>query len=376
MTDARCDPQLFREVVGRFASGVAVITTSRDGDDLGMTASAMCSLSLEPPMVLVCVNRRVPTRAAVSASGVFAVNILEEDQAQTAIHFATPQADKFAGVSVTRGVLGCPLLDGALAWLECRVAEEVAGGSHSVFFGAVERARARGGNPLAYFRGNFGQLYAGSDDPVAAALREHLLDAGEDGGPLDARRLAAELGTVPGQVERALSSLVAEGLVSHDRDRGYVLLPLSVDAIDEVFDARCAIELGAAELALARLDEDALAELRADMERTRPLIQDGRFVDVRAYARANARFHETLVRLAGSPLLLHAYRRLSLPGILMRALNPSSQASDALIEDHVAIVEAYEARRLAAARDAIRRHTERTKETHKRALDLIARAPR
>ncbi|HEX7297424.1 MAG TPA: flavin reductase, partial [Solirubrobacteraceae bacterium] len=307
-------------------------------------------------------------RAAVSSSGVFAVNILEEDQAQTAVHFATPQEDKFAGIAVTRGELGCPLVEGALAWLECRVAEEVAGGSHSVFFGEVEDARAREGNPLAYFRGQFGQLYAGSDDPVAAALRERVLGGGEDDGPLDLHRLAAAVGATPGQVERALNALVAEGLVARDPERGWVLPPLSADAIDNVFDARCAIELGAAELAFAQLDEDALRQLRAEMERTRPLIRDGRFVDVQAYARANARFHETLVRLAGSRTLLDAYRRLSLSGVLVRALNPSSEASDALIEDHVAIVEAYERRSLAGARDAIRRHSQHTKETHKRAV--------
>jgi flavin reductase (DIM6/NTAB) family NADH-FMN oxidoreductase RutF/DNA-binding GntR family transcriptional regulator len=368
MDDARCDPELFRDVVGRFASGVTVVTTSHAGVDFGMTASAMCSLSLEPPMVLVCVNRRVPTREAVSSSGVFAVNILDEDQAETATRFATPQEDKFAGVALTRGALDCPLLDGALAWLECRVVEEVAGGSHSVFFGEVQHAEGHDGKPLAYFRGRFGQLYAGRDDPVAAALREHVLGDRGDGGSLDAERLAAELGVKTAQVERALSTLVAEGLVARDPERGYVLLPLEGDAMDEVFDARCAIELGAVELGLDRLDEDRLAQLRADMERTRPLIRDGRFVDVQAYARANARFHETLVRLAESAPLLDAYRRLSLPSILVRALNPSSEASDVLIEDHVAIVEACAARDLERARAAILRHTENTKETHRLAL--------
>jgi 4-nitrophenol 2-monooxygenase / 4-nitrocatechol 4-monooxygenase, reductase component len=139
-------PASFRDVIGRFASGVTVITTNHDGSDYGMTASAMCSLSLEPPMVLVCVNRRVATRAAVSSSGVFAVNILDEHQAETALRFATPRDDKFAGVAVRRGELRCPLLDGALAWLECRVTEDVAGGTHSGRTGARSR-RQRGSSP-------------------------------------------------------------------------------------------------------------------------------------------------------------------------------------------------------------------------------------
>lgn len=311
MTGVRCDPERFRDVVGRFASGVTVVTTAHAGADFGMTASAMCSLSLAPPMVLVCVNRRVPTRAAVGRSGVFAVNILDEDQAELAVRFATPHADKFAGVAVTRGPLGCPLVGGALAWLECRVAEDVAGGSHSVFFGEVEAADARDGNPLAYFRGEFGQLFS-------------------DGG------------------------------------RGAVIAP-GAAAVDEALDARCAIELGAAELAVGRVDPAGLRELRAAMERTLPLIAHDRFLDVRAYADANARFHEALVALAGSPALLDAYRRLSLPGILVRGLDASSEAGAGLTTDHVAIVEAYEAGDLHAARAAIHRHTARTKDTHARA---------
>jgi flavin reductase (DIM6/NTAB) family NADH-FMN oxidoreductase RutF/DNA-binding FadR family transcriptional regulator len=367
-TSADCEPQIFRDVVGRFASGVTVITTHHDGVDFGMTASAMCSLSLEPPMVLVCVNRRAGTRSAVSNSGAFGVNILHEDQADLAVRFATPQHDKFAGIEYARGDLGCPRLDGVLAWLECEVVEDVEGGTHSVFIGRVHAAEGREGDPLAYFRGQFGRLYSNRDDPIAASLREHVIGAELDDGPLDLQRLAEALRVGRSDLDRSIARLMSEGVVAHEPEVGYVLRPIDERTIDRTFDARCAMELGAVEVALAgQPDAGLVAKLRDDMARTRLLVRDGRLTDVREYAAANARFHETLVKLAGSPPLLDAYRRLSLPGILVRAITPSRFASDELIDDHEALVEAIERADLPAARAAIQRHTEHTKDVHRRA---------
>jgi flavin reductase (DIM6/NTAB) family NADH-FMN oxidoreductase RutF len=148
----------FRDVIGRFASGVTVITAAHEGRPFGTTASAVSSLSLEPPMLLACLNRTSSTRAAIAAAGRFAVNILGEDQADAALRFGRKRTDKFAGVAFAPGVAGAPLLAGALATVECRVVEEVTGGTHSVFLAAVERAAAAAGMPLAYFRGRFGRL--------------------------------------------------------------------------------------------------------------------------------------------------------------------------------------------------------------------------
>jgi flavin reductase (DIM6/NTAB) family NADH-FMN oxidoreductase RutF/DNA-binding FadR family transcriptional regulator len=368
MTETGCEPPVFRDVVSRFASGVTVITTQHDGVDYGMTASAMCSLSLEPPMVLVCVNRRAGTRAAVSSSGAFAVNILNEDQADFAIRFATPQPDKFAGLEYSRGDLGCPRLEGVLAWLECEVAEDVEGGTHSVFFGRVRTAVAREGDPLAYFRGQFGRLYSNRDDPIAASLRERVMGAELDDGRLDLQRLAGDLQVRRSDLDRSIARLMSEGVIAHDPELGYVLAPIDEETIDRTFDARRAMELGALEIALAgEPDAGLIAKLRDDMKRTRVLVRDGRLTDVREYAAANARFHETLVKLAGSPPLLDAYRRLSLPGILIRAITPSGFASDELIDDHEALVGAIEKADLPAARAAVHRHTEHTKAVHRRA---------
>lgn len=364
---AAFDPIVFRDVVGRLASGVAVITTRHNDVDFGMTASAVTSLSLEPPMMLVCVNRAAATREAVSGSGVFGINILHEGQADLALHFATPSADKFADVEHGRGELGCPRLSGTLAWLECEVADDVAGGTHSVFFGHVRYAEARDGRPLAYFRGKFGGLNSRSTDPIAVSLREVVLSMAAD-ETLDIGELATGLSTTPAEVRRALSTMITDGLVAHDRRRGYRTVALDALAIERMFDARAAMELGALDLAFARRDSpltpETLSQLRREAEATRTWCRDEQLTDVRAYAMANATFHESLVRLGGSLDLLDAYRRLALPGILVRALGPRSTVPVVLADDHVAIVDALEQGDHSAAAAAILRHTHQTKRTH------------
>jgi flavin reductase (DIM6/NTAB) family NADH-FMN oxidoreductase RutF len=164
-------PEAFRHVIGHFASGVTVITT-RDGEvPLGTTASALSSLSLEPPTLLVCMNTASITGQAIAASGGFAVNILSEDQKEAALTFARKGEDKFRSISWTPGATGMPLLSGALATLECRVLEQVSGGTHSVFVARVEEAAAHAGAPLAYFRGRFAQLSLVQDERPPAQAR-------------------------------------------------------------------------------------------------------------------------------------------------------------------------------------------------------------
>lgn len=152
------DELVFREVVGHFTTGVAVVTTRRGDDRFGVTASAVSSLSLDPPMLLVCLNRRLPTCDAITATGAFAVNILAEGQTDLARQFATRHPDKFRGVRVADGDLRVPMLTDALAHLECRVRERVDAATHAVFLGEVLTARAGGGSPLTYFRGAFGRF--------------------------------------------------------------------------------------------------------------------------------------------------------------------------------------------------------------------------
>jgi flavin reductase (DIM6/NTAB) family NADH-FMN oxidoreductase RutF len=148
----------FRDVIGHFASGVTVITAVHDGREFGTTASAVTSLSLEPPMVLICMNRTSETGRAISATGRFAINILSESQPEAARRFAGKGDDKFAGTATTPGAWGEPLIDDALATLECRVVEDTTGGTHWVFLAEVDHASSRPGTPLAYFRGEFHTL--------------------------------------------------------------------------------------------------------------------------------------------------------------------------------------------------------------------------
>lgn len=163
--DRRLSPEEFRDVMGHFASGVTVITTLDGAEPLGTTASAISSLSLEPPMLLVCLNRDSVTGQGIQRSRAFGVNILEAGQEALARHFAQKGENKFADVPFAPGAVGQPLLADALAHLECRVTEEVTVATHSVFLAEVETAGARAGTPLAYFRGRFGRLDSGTYDP-------------------------------------------------------------------------------------------------------------------------------------------------------------------------------------------------------------------
>jgi 4-nitrophenol 2-monooxygenase / 4-nitrocatechol 4-monooxygenase, reductase component len=163
------DRERFRSVMSHFASGVTIITTRYEGTDYGLTANAVSSLSLDPAMLLICVNKASSTQKAISQSRIFAVNILRENQSELARQFASSRPDKFASLSITYGELGTPLLDGVLAMLECRVTEEVRGGTHSVFLAEVQAAQAIEGMPLTYFRGQMGR-FALMGGPTSASL--------------------------------------------------------------------------------------------------------------------------------------------------------------------------------------------------------------
>ena len=361
----------FREVIGHFASGVTVITANHDGADYGMTASAVTSLSLEPPMLLVCVNRETVTETAIAGSGAFGVNILHEHQGDVAERFAGRHSpSKFERLAIARGGLGSPLLEDTLARIECSVAEQVTGGTHTVFLGEVQHAEALRGAPLAYFRGSFGRIEQADDLAVHEALRDRVMNRDLPvGRPLEVEALADELGAERANVHRALTKLAGEGLLQRDPERGYVVTPITVGTSDATLDARCAVELGAAELSVGSASAEDVAELRRLMEDTLPLIDADRFVDVGRYARANQAFHEFHVSLAKSQPLCDAYARLTNLGLIARTLSPSDEASSELLRDHERWVEAYETGDLELARHVIREHAERTKETHRRAIE-------
>jgi 4-nitrophenol 2-monooxygenase / 4-nitrocatechol 4-monooxygenase, reductase component len=208
------EPGEFRNVIGHFASGVTVITTTADGRRHGTTASAVASLALEPPMLLVCMNRESATGVAMARSGAFAVNILGEEHGELAIRFARKGDDKFEGVEIADGDCGQPLLAGAIAHLECRVAEQVAAGTHVVFIAEVEAATAQvGAPPLAYYRGRFGRLEIAEDvppQPREPLTADELRDAGAARRAIELGAADLSVGRVPAEDLAALRQLVGD----------------------------------------------------------------------------------------------------------------------------------------------------------------------
>lgn len=152
------DPTDFRYVLGHFASGVTVTTMQVDGHNHGLTVSSFTSLSLDPPLILVCIDKRYPSHALLQQAESFAVNILAEDGEHLSRHFASRTEDKFAGIAYHSGVTGAPLLDEALATLECRLHDVLPGGDHSIFVGEVLAMNTNEGKPLLYYRSGYGAL--------------------------------------------------------------------------------------------------------------------------------------------------------------------------------------------------------------------------
>lgn len=149
----------FRRACGRFATGVAIVTTlDAGGAPCGLTVNSFTSVSLEPPLVLFCLDRGSQALAAFEQANSFVVNILDEAQRELSQRFATRQDDRFAGIDYRLGVSGAPVLADSLAILECRRHAVLDGGDHLVFLGQVIDVSARDGDPLLYFAGRYRQL--------------------------------------------------------------------------------------------------------------------------------------------------------------------------------------------------------------------------
>lgn len=160
-------PDIFRSVIGRFASGIAIVT-ARDasGEDHGMTATAFCSVSLVPPLVLICIERTATMHHVLEHATHVAVNLLSADQEELSRRFGSgepqrggiPEEVRFEGVGYTRGVTGGVLLNDALAHLECRIDARHPAGDHTIIVAEVEIATAHDARPLIYYRGGYTQL--------------------------------------------------------------------------------------------------------------------------------------------------------------------------------------------------------------------------
>jgi len=154
------DSSEFRRILGHWVTGVAVLgARAADGRPCGLTANAVTSLSLDPPLVLACVERVADTHACVTAAGAFALSILRHDQERIARRFAaTDSAQKFQGVAYREERTGAPVLEDALAWLDCRLWAAYEGGDHTIFVGEILAGDAADGVPLAYYRSGFARL--------------------------------------------------------------------------------------------------------------------------------------------------------------------------------------------------------------------------
>jgi len=153
------DQDSFRAVLGRFASGVTVITALDEaGRDQGMTVSAFCSLSLDPPLVLFCVDRAASMYESFEKAEGFTVNILSEGQEPIARRFSGPDPNRFDGIGYERGMNGVAILDEVLGYLECTRVAVHDGGDHRIHVGAVQVAHSVEGRPLLYYRGGYAQL--------------------------------------------------------------------------------------------------------------------------------------------------------------------------------------------------------------------------
>lgn len=155
------DPETFKKALGAWASGVTIVTAQLGAERMGMTVSAFSSVSLSPPLVLVCADKASNTHALIRRSRAFTVNVLSSEQSALSNLFADKkrEAIRFEGLDCALGATGCPRLPGALAALDCSVRDEIDSGDHVVYIAEVDAASLDAGRePLVYFRGGYKSL--------------------------------------------------------------------------------------------------------------------------------------------------------------------------------------------------------------------------
>jgi flavin reductase (DIM6/NTAB) family NADH-FMN oxidoreductase RutF len=156
--DVAFDSQKQRKIMSRFATGVTVASTAVDGETWGMTANAVASLSLEPPLVLLAVVRGTPSHRMFTRGRCFALNILAADQQDLSIRFSSPGPKDFSELDSHSAATGAPILADALGWVDCRIVQILPGGDHDVFIGEILDGGCRDGKPLLYFGSRYREL--------------------------------------------------------------------------------------------------------------------------------------------------------------------------------------------------------------------------
>ena len=146
----------FRHAMRRVPTGVTVVTTLKEGEPRGITVNAFASVALDPPSLLICINREARSYLFISSSRIFCVNVLAGDQRSLAEHFSGKVRERqFAEIEYTVDSTGAPVLSGIMAHFDCELTEEYHIGSHSILIGRVLSCSAREGSPLGYFNGGF-----------------------------------------------------------------------------------------------------------------------------------------------------------------------------------------------------------------------------
>lgn len=168
MTDVAFDMKTLRSAMGSFLTGVTIVTTqAKNGERRGFTANSFTSVSLDPPLVLVCLANKAESYEVFNAAETFAINILHEGQRDTALKFASKNPDKFKDVATTTGRSGAPVIDGAICSFECATHQRIAAGDHLVLIGRIVGLAGNDGRPLGFFRGGF--VSPGLDEDRMAA---------------------------------------------------------------------------------------------------------------------------------------------------------------------------------------------------------------
>jgi flavin reductase (DIM6/NTAB) family NADH-FMN oxidoreductase RutF len=252
----------FRHAAGRFASGVTVVTTRAAEGAYGVTVSSFASLSLNPLLVTVSINRSSPLLDYVRSAEAFAVSVLASDQQQVAAYFAAPgrrpEPAGFATVPTRSEETGAPIIDGCLSWFDCTVEDLLPGGDHEILVGRVAAAGGRTGEPLVYWAGGYRALTEASSDRLASvsdglAVAYHLLDVSPD-----------EMLDAQSSVEPALAALAATRTPVGEWDRLEELVDQSelvIDQPDDFNQLALAFHTGIAEASRNRVLQATLASL-------------------------------------------------------------------------------------------------------------------
>lgn len=148
------DPADQRRIMGSFATGVTVVTTNSK-PPTGLTANAVASLSLNPPLVLVAVDKKASSHQAFQETRCFAVNILTDKQQSVSNRFATPGPKDFSDLNIRTAETGAPIIADSLGWLDCQLHEVLPGGDHDIFVGRIVAGELNAGEPLLYYSGKY-----------------------------------------------------------------------------------------------------------------------------------------------------------------------------------------------------------------------------